>query len=426
MKLNSNFLFFLSASLALFAGCGGKKVLPEQSTLPDKYINPEFTPVPSVISVPVAIQPAFLENLISTQVKDTLYRNDSLKIIPGINIAQLKVVRAEKVHIGLLGDELHYRIPLKLYLRVGVGVNALGVQLYQDIEGGIALRVRNIIKIKENWTLNTQTIIDGYDWISNPVIKISSLSIPIKPAADLILTVMKGSLGKIVDKAVRSNLDLRKILDPLWVTIQKPMLLNDSLKLWLQLSPGTITMSQLRGYNGCIVSSIGITTVAETFWGDKPATDTILALPDLHITDTVLTGFVLNLYSEMPYIQAQNLARQLLCNQAFDIDGKKISIDNLWLNGDSGLIRIDADLSGAFKGSVSLIGQPYLDTATRVFSLEYVSFDMKTRNVLLATAKWMLNGFLQKKVAEALKFPLEAEIVKSRDVINESLTNYKP
>ena len=432
--MKTNFLIpvslFLSTTLLLCAlnGCGGSKTTYQPTTgpLPQGYINPEFTPIPSYLSIPIALQPAFLENLINTQIKDTLYRNDTLKIIPGINIAQLKVLKADKVHIGLLGDELHYRIPLKLWLRVGVGVDSWGMRLFQDLDAGIALRIRSVIKINPNWSVSTQTVIDGYDWISDPVIKIAGLTIPFKPAADLVLTFMKGYMGRLVDKSVQSNLDLHAMLSPLWEQIQKPIPVNDSLQLWLMLSPDSITMSQLRGFNGCIVSSISIKTVAQTFWGTAPATDTIRPLPQLVISDTIRSGFILNLYSEMSFTQAQTLARRMLCGKVFDVGGRKIGVDNIWFNGDSGLIKVDASLSGAFKGTVTLVGQPYLDTSSRIFSVQDVTFDMKTGNVLLLTAKWLLNGLLQRKIAEFLKFPLDQEIVKSKDLINVSLGSYKP
>jgi len=412
----------LFCSIIIF--CGPKPQIKEDLTQPVNYINPVFIPVQSIVSIPIAIQPAFLENLINKHTKELLYQNDSLKIIEGISNAQLKVSRTDQVRIGLLGDELHYRIPLKLWLRINVGVGSVGI--FQDFEGGIALRMRTTITIRKDWSLVTQTIIDGYDWINEPVVKVAGMTIPFKPVADMVLSTLKGSFGKMVDGSVQNNLDLKKIIEPIWLKIQKPIPLYDSLGLWLKLSPDSIFMTQLKGYNGSIISSIGLKTIAETYWGGQPVTDTIKHLPELRITPAINSSFMLNLYSEITYSHAQSLARQMLCGKSFDISGKKICIDSLWINGDSGLMRVDASLSGSFKGAVSFIGRPGLDTLTHVLSIEDISFDMKTKNILMSTAKWMLNGVLQKKISEFLKFPLDQELEKLRTIISTSLINYKP
>jgi hypothetical protein len=421
--------YFLAASVIFVCvSCGGKMVIKEPTTLPQEYVNPVFDPLPSVISIPLAIQPSFLENIVNNQLNKILYQNDSIRVIPGISNAALTVYRADRINIGLLGDELQYKIPLRLVVRVGVGVSALGYDLhqYQNIETTIALRMRSTITIDTAWGLATRTVIDGYDWISNPVIKVAQLTIPFTPVADLVLSSLKGKLGKIVDTSVKNNLALKTLFAPYWEQMQRPLLVNDTFNLWLKLTPQALSITQLRGQSGYLAASIGMKTIAQTYWGNPPKVDTIVPLPPLTIRPSIQGGFCLNLYSEMPYSQAQKISRQILCGKEQKIGGKKIIVEDIWLNGDGGLMRIDAKLSGAFKGTVTLIGRPHFDELTSEFSVVDVGFDMSTRSVLLSTARWMLNGAIQKKIEESLKVPLEGELTKSRSVLNSSLSSFKP
>lgn len=421
-------LFVVIIVLLLQIHCGGKIATSAIDLLPEKYVNPVCLATPSIINIPIAIQPAFLENIINTKIAQLLYRNDSLKIIPGISTARLEVYRADNVQIGLLGDELHYKIPLKLVIDIGVGVSAMGISLQQrqEISGSIALRMRSVISVTPDWRLGTQTFVDGYTWLSSPSVKIASLNIPLGPVADLVLAVMKGQIGKIVDNAVKSNLDLSKIVTPYWTMIQKPILLNDSFNLWLKLVPESLSMTQLKGYNGYLASSIGIKTVAQTFCGKPPLGDTCVIIPGLNITPEIQGGFILNMYSELPFAEAQNITRQLLCKKEFKVGGKTIRIDSLWLKGDSGLIKIEALVSGSYKGKLTLFGKPDFDTSTCVFSVKNVLFDMSMHSVLLSSANWMLNGFIQKKISDALVIPLNNELQKTRNIINTSLAGFKP
>jgi hypothetical protein len=421
--------YLFAASVILTSvGCGGKMVTQEPTALPEKYVNPEFLPLPSVISIPLAIQTSFLENIVNTQLNKVLYQNDSIKVIPGISKAELTVYRADRINIGILGDELHYKIPLRLVVRVGVGVSALGYDLhqYQNIETTIALRMRSTITLDTNWGMTTRTVIDGYDWISDPVIKVAQLTIPFKPVADLVLSSLKGKLGKIVDSSVKNNLALKTLFKPYWEQMQKPLLVNDTFNLWLKLTPQELSITQLRGQSGYLAATIGMKTIAQTYWGQPPESDSIVPLPRLTIRPSIQGGFILNLYSQMPYAQAQKLSRQMLCGKEQNVGGKKIIVDDLWLNGDGGLMRIDAKLSGAFKGTVTLIGRPHFDALTSEFSVVDVGFDVSTRSLLVSTARWMLDGVIQKKITESLKVPLESELTKSRAVLNSSLGSFKP
>ena len=71
----------LALLLMTLAGCGGKSTLTEQSALPQSYVNPVFSPLPSVISIPVAIQPSWIENMVNTVYTDVIWQNDTIKVI---------------------------------------------------------------------------------------------------------------------------------------------------------------------------------------------------------------------------------------------------------------------------------------------------------------------------------------------------------
>jgi len=43
---------------------------------------------------------------------------------------------------------------------------------YQDVEASIALKFKSKISFKGNWKISTETQPDGYEWLSDPVVKI--------------------------------------------------------------------------------------------------------------------------------------------------------------------------------------------------------------------------------------------------------------
>jgi hypothetical protein len=73
---------------------------------------------------------------------------------------------------------------------------------YQEVEAAIALKFRSRLFVKNDWKIVTMTKSEGYEWLSDPVVKVRFITIPVKPIADMILSKQQDSFGAMVDKAV--------------------------------------------------------------------------------------------------------------------------------------------------------------------------------------------------------------------------------
>ena len=280
---------------------------------------PPIQPVPSTINVPLVIKTDVAEQMINQQLKDILYECDTLSL-GGFKPVKVRVWKKDSITISLNGDELQYRIPLRIWMQFSFTINALGLSHteYQDVEASIALNFRSRIFVKNDWKIVTMTHSEGYEWLSDPVVKVHFLTIPVKPVADLLMTHQQASFGELVDKAISSTLDIKKMITPLWNRMQNPILLSaapDS--LWLRLRPQGIYMTQLEGTNQMIKSSIGIKSVAETFFGTQPPCLRNDSLPEFVIPGKLDSTFVINLYNEITYESASQITRSLLVGKSF-------------------------------------------------------------------------------------------------------------
>ena len=52
-------------------------------------------------------------------------------------------------------------------------------------------------------------------------------------------------------------------------------------------------------------------------------------------------------------------------------------------------------------------------------------FDIKTKNALVKSANWLLNGFIIKKITPYLTYPVQDELTTMKTEANKMLTNYK-
>lgn len=404
--------------------CAPPRVQTQPLLPPDLKPAASFTPVPSIVNVPLELKTWYIENLLNRQVSDLLYECDTLTI-GGRKPVKVKVWKRDSISIGLEGNELRYKVPLRVWMQFSFTVSAFGLSHteYQDVEAGIALKFRSRISVKNDWKVSTVTESDGYEWVSDPVLRVRFLTIPIKPLADFIMVKQQLSFGRMVDSAVSTMLDVKKMLRPLWDRIQTPILLSQSPEVWLRLAPMGIYMTQLTGAGGVIKSSIGIKSVAETFFGSEPEAKKSDSFPEFVIPEHIDSTFIINLYSDLSYASASEILQSYLLGRTF-IDGKKeVIVQAVNIYGLEGYAIISLAFTGSFRGKVYVIGHIAYDQATSTISIRDLEYDISTRNALHSAAGWLFHGIILSKIAPYLRFPIRERLLEAQLMIQKLISH---
>jgi hypothetical protein len=411
--------------LLLALGC----VPPRVKTKPElpQNLKPvaSFTPFPSVINVPIELKSWYIEKVLNEQLGDKLFECDTLTIA-GIKPVKMIVWKKDSIKIDIEGDELLYKIPLRIWLQFSFTVSAMGFSHteYQEVDASIAVRLRSRFFVKNDWKVSTVTRSEGYEWISDPVIKTRFISVPITPIIDILLSSQQDSFGAMVDKAVNNMLDVKKMLRPLWYRIQEPLLLSSSPdSIWLRLSPQSVSMTQLSGHNGAIKSSLGIKMVAETFLGEYPGAKPVDSLPEFVVPGKIDSSCIINLYSELSYTSASRILQGFLRGRAFSTGGKEVIVQDVNIYGLEGYAVISIDFTGSYRGKVFVIGHVNYDPSTFVGSIEDLEFDLSTKNALHSTADWLFHGIILAKIKPYLKFPLRERLLETQLMAQKMLSH---
>jgi hypothetical protein len=403
---------------------------PPTRVIPAPEIPDAMTPVhmaaplPSFINVPIKMRTRVVEEMLNAQIAGLLYECDTLTL-GTFKPVKIKVWKGDSIRITLKGDELRYKVPLRVWLQFSFTVGAFGVSHteYQDVEAALALTFRSRIFVKNDWKVATMTQAEGYEWISDPVVKVRFITLPIKPVADLLLSKQQKNFSQMIDKEINTVLNVKNLLMPLWSQIQEPISLSDDPRVWLRLTPKSVYMTQLEGVEGTIVSSVGIQSVAETFFSLPSAEKKQDSLPDFIIPGKVDSSFILNLYSELDYEAAGTMLQRLLLGRNFSSGRKEIIIENVAITGMDGFALIGFDLVGSYRGKVYVYGRPLYDSATSTVSIENLDFDISTKSVVHKTADWLLHDILISKVKPYLRFPLREKLLESQLMVQKMLCN---
>lgn len=407
--------------LIFFTSCKSLKVeKPVES-----YNPPVISPKPSVITVPIEVDIASLQSMINSKVTGLLYEDKSLEDNNNDN-TMIKAWKKEDITFSINGNELSYRLPLKLWVKTGFKFEKLGITLsdYYDLNAAIALRYKTRIFIDKNWNVATSTSSEGYEWLESPTLRIGTFDVPVKFIADMVMKAGQKKINEEIDKALSKYITLKKMIQGPWVSLQNPIKVNDEYKLWLKVSPQEIYATPFTSANNKIKMSVGIKSYLETFMStEAPKTTPNNNLPPLTIASKLDDSFLINVATDITYPVATEMARKQLQGKMFKQGKKTIIIKDIELYGSNGYLVVSVDVEGSARGKVYLTGIPYYDPEKQTISVKEFDFEMKTKNVLLKSANWLLHDTFLKMMQPYLSFPIGDKLADSRQMIQNQLSN---
>ncbi|MGZ3923661.1 MAG: DUF4403 family protein [Flavisolibacter sp.] len=223
---------------------------------------------------------------------------------------------------------------------------------------------------------------------------------------DITTEVLKGlkdeldASKKTMDSAY-GNFNLRPYMQQAW------NMLNDVYAIpgvgYFSLHPKKLRMENINAKNDLLNINIGISATPVVSF-ERPVMGTSL-VPNLANANNP-GGFDIYLEAALQYDSLSNVLNGYLVNKRFDVgEGllkKHIIIENTSVTGDeNGNMNISVDFTGSFDGKVEFVGKPVYNPEKKTIEVQDLDYDLKTRNLLLNTAKWLFN---QKIISELKKY----------------------
>lgn len=383
----------------------------------------------SVLNLPVEIPVSEIEAQINAQIKGLIYDDNSYEDDNNDNL-KAKVWKISPIKVVAIDSSFLFEVPLKIWVSAGYKVNPLGMTLsgYKDTEFSIRIRLISKIGITPSWQIKSETYVDSYDWISEPSIRVAGISIPIKGMVSRMLNKNFDKITEAIDGQVASNLELKKHAELAWNIARQPVMLAKEYDTWLVVVPTGVEMTPLLSKNNILRSVIGIKGYTQTITSaTKPATAPAQKLPDLRIVDKVKDDFKIGLISLVSYEDAARLATRQFAGEKFSFLGGKynVEVSSIEMYGQNDRLVIKAGLKGSISGDIYLKGVPYYDPVTQQLSLKGLDYDLETKNTIVRTAGWLLQGQFSRMMEKRMVFPVGSQIADAKNTIQKTLSNYK-
>jgi len=423
--------FFIIFLTCLLANCAGRSKLADPG-VGQTAADPapaRAAPVPSIVNIPAEVKTAYIEKSVNDLFGGTFLR-DAAFSFGGFSDVRISLRKNGDIKIRAQGGELVYSVPLKISMRFSITISALGLSHteYQDADAGIAIGLRTKISLKNNWRLSAKTTAGGYTWTSAPTVKIRALTIPVKPAADFIVSKHMGDICELIDKALNAT-DLKTIAAPHWEKLQIPMeasLPGISQKLWLRFDPTDVYMSQLSGRGGSVHATLGVRAAVEAFFGDKPEARPPKPLPDFKTPEGQDSTFTINLYTEIPYDRATAICREAFNGKTFRSGLQKVTVHDIEVSSANGLAKLKMELTGSLNGTVYVTGRAVYSEATKSLSIDDFEYDITTDSRFQRAKNRLLKGIITAKMKPLMKFPLGEALGDATPLLQKILADYEP
>lgn len=419
-------LFLITLAIITFSACQPTSTTQQAKAPIEKYLytnlqvqNEKYR---SSLSIPVDISMNDVAKHINTQVNGLIYEDNSFDD-DGHDDFKAKIWKRAPITVEARDSLLYYKVPLKVWVEKAYRVGPISGS--QDTNFEIDIKFVTAIKLNSDWQMITQTASAGFDWVTKPSIKVAGIEIPI---AGLVSRKMNESLSifsKDIDENIKQSFEIKKYVLQAWNQIREPRQMSDKYRTWLLITPTDALTSPFIIDKNSIHTTISIKGYTQTYTGTKPVVAPVTDIPPLKVNEPIANGFQIGLLASIPYQEATQLLSQEIVGKNYSFsDGKyNVEVTQVDIYGQNDKLVIKAGLKGSINGAIYLKGIPYYNAQSRILSLKNLEYDLDTKNILIKTANWLLQGKFLKQMEQQFTLPIGSQIDEAQKNIQQQLTN---
>jgi len=390
--------WFCILSGILILSLGGCRTALHTVAPEEKYEEVAFSPQVSSFVIPLDFSIPEMQALANKYTEGVLYEDNNMED----DNFMVNVRKYSPITLSIAGNEIQYRVPLKIWLKGGASLQSFGLSLSdeEEAEGALAMVFKTKVDFDAFWNIQTTTQFISYEWLVQPKFSIPLLTVPFKIVADRLIKSEQASLSALIDEQVRKNIDTRKYIETAWDYMHQPIALSSDPATWLKLQPKDVFVSPFTSDAQHLYVTVGLKAITETVVGKQPQVS-IANLPNYKMDKTQSGSYNIQLGINISYEDVTAMSRKYLKGQAYTFSNgkKKIIIDDVTFYSNADKMVAEVLLSGSITGKVYLKGIPVYDSLTRKMVFSQLDFDLDTKHKLTKSANWLAHDVLVKKMA---------------------------
>jgi Domain of unknown function (DUF4403) len=189
---------------------------------------------------------------------------------------------------------------------------------------------------------------------------------------------------------------------------------------YLKINPSAVKMGKMNSNKDTLQATLGIYCYPELH-SDSTNNYAASFLPPLQNAD-LPAGITVYTNARYDYPFINSIINQLIKDTSFEIEGRKVIIKNVTLNGaENGKVEMLVDFDGDKSGSLYLIGTPQLDTASQVIIIPDLDYSLKSKDIILNLGKTFFNNKILHALREKATISITDLVEQNRKSIDAQL-----
>jgi len=183
--------------------------------------------------------------------------------------------------------------------------------------------------------------------------------------------------------------------------------------------PEQIRLSQLILRNDTMYGSLGLSARPTLIETNKAMT---LRKPLPNLSDfSFKNGFRIFTQLHLPFDSLNRLVNQQMAGMEIPVGKgffkRTIRVDSARLLGGGAKMYVQVYLSKGVKGTVFLEGKPNWDATLMELRMDSLEFHMKSKQLLVRAASWIMDGAIERKIKEACVFQLAERLKMTQNMV---------
>ena len=224
------------------------------------------------------------------------------------------------------------------------------------------------------------------------------------------------TLQKGIDKDLAAT-DTRSKIEAAWKDLQKPIGLDSY--GFFQINPISFSATPL-SYKGNI-AKFSLSLFFSPVISSEKTPSPYVPLREMS-NEKRGDGFEIMADLAARYDSLTSILQRTFKSEVISVKGKQVIVREIRVIGSqSNKLILRLDFEGFRKGTLYLVCRPVMNSETQTLSLTEVDFDIKTKALLLKSAKWLLGNKIKKEIEQKAQIDMSTKLNSLRSTLESKL-----
>ncbi len=382
----------------------------------------------SRIATPVTVPLEQLRQIADRRLSGEIFR-ENREIANGIGVDLAILRRNEPIQMDMIAGWLTTNVPITVTgtpnIRLGplrIPGNAVG-----GFEADLDVGLRTQVRINPDWTVTSNTMADIE--VGRADLTIAGRVTDASPVVSEILDRNLERIAAPLDDYLR-NLDIRTMMEPIWLRLSEPVRLRGDPQVWLRIRPERFSYSPPDIQANSVRFDIGVEAYLDSVVGERPATMEPGSIPDLDEAPREPGSFNVAVPIALQLSEANRILSERITGREDRIgEGAVVRWQAIALEGVENRLRVSVEFEAEtgfpvlneLAGVMILEGRPGYIPSSQTLTMTDIDYELDSDSTLARLADWLLHDRLRRQIQNELVIPVDELIENVRGSLQREM-----